>query len=194
MVHKANQSDSNNNNNNNNENKGLYEHKKNELEDEVFRVDKWKMGLFTLFGGAIACGIEFFRQLGKEKIQNHHLLTSYKPEAFDIDERSFILMKKLEKFGKIYPKQYVELVWILDVLLFREKQLMQGVPPLFSDVPESQRLVMTLDHKLKLLTVANKRWKSTDLSNATQLYQDIMDFAKYHLSNIYSLCQNVGSS
>lgn len=111
-------------------------------EDDGFRMDKWKVGVFTVIGAVIGFGLESLRQIGHEKVENHKLLTTYKPEAFDIDERSFALMKKLERFGKSYPKKYVELVWILDALLFREKQLSnRNVPPLFSDVglhPTSQ--------------------------------------------------------
>lgn len=110
-------------------------------ENEGFRVDKWKVGLFTVLGALVGFGFESLRQVGHEKVENHKLLTSYKPEAFDIDERSFVLMKKLERFGKSYPKKYVELVWILDALLFREKQLSyRNVPPLFSDVSQDKNI------------------------------------------------------
>lgn len=63
----------------------------------------------------------------------------------------------------------------------------------FKQVPEAQHLVEVLDHKLKALTISNKKWKASELSTATELYHELMDFAKHHLSNIYNLCQNIGA-
>jgi len=166
--------------------------KQDENTSNGFKLDKGKVGLFTLIGAAIGFGFEYIREIMYEKAENKKLLTSYQPEGFDVDERSFVLMKRLEHFGKTYPRKYVELVWILDALLFREKQLYyHRIMPMFDDVPKAQRLVETFDRKLKSLTVSNKKWKSLDMANATVLYQELMDFAKHHLSNIYSLCQNV---
>lgn len=146
--------------------------------------------LAALVGG----GIEYIRQMASDKKREEDttlLKGRFVPEAYDIDNMSYSLMKKLEVYEARNPEQFLTILIRLDQLLFREKQLILGeIQAQPSDAIKCNMICMELDEYVKQLTKTKEEDPPAMVLGTQELREEIRQFTTHHLNNVYSFVNN----